>query len=209
MSAPFDLQIPDQRIVNYARFEATIARFDSINREDHTQIGFQGETYPAEYFLAQALSRWILKLDPEPSEPLLLASRCQHLRRWERPRNSYPDGRVGYLNWRADLKEFHAQTVGEILEEFAYDEALRIAVRKLNLKTQLKDETDCQTLEDGLCLVFLEYQFQDLVIRHSENKIISILKKTAAKMSKAGLHAAVSLNYSEAERELLQGAALS
>ncbi|MEO1837427.1 MAG: DUF4202 domain-containing protein [Akkermansiaceae bacterium] len=206
MSLPFQFDLPRERITDPDRFDLVLDRFDAINHEDWQRIVYHGQSYPAEYLLAQALCHRVLQLAPQPSEPLLLASRCQHLRRWERPRTSNPDGRKGYLKWRKDLKVFHARIVGKILEEAGYDEDLRSAVKELNLKTHIKDNPDCQTLEDGLCLVFLQFQIEDIIVRYPEATVVGLLKKTAAKMSPTGLAAAQELNYSEAGRNALRQA---
>lgn len=47
----------------------------------------------------------------EPSPALLLAARCQHLNRFATPRASYPEGKAGYLKWRASIPfVFHVST---------------------------------------------------------------------------------------------------
>ncbi len=203
MMGMFQISIPDTDIANRERFDQTVARFDAINREDPAQITFEGETHPAEFLLAQALCYRVIQLAPEASEPLLLASRSQHLRRWERPRSEYPEGRAGYLKWRADLKVFHADETAKILEEFGYDAETIEAVRELNLKKNIKRNADCQTLEDGLCLVFLQFQYEGIIAKYEADKVIDILRKSAAKMSEAGLAAAGNLSYSHRGRELL------
>ena len=53
-----------------------------------------------------------------------------------------------------------------------------------------------QTHEDALCLVFLETQYDELAERMGDDKTIEILRKTAAKMSPAGLAAAQGLPFS-------------
>ena len=69
--------------------------------------------------------------------------------------------RGGYLRWREDLKRFHAKTVGEIMAKEGYSEAEIDAVRQIILK-KYQTNTDAQTMEDALCLVFLESQFEEL-----------------------------------------------
>src|SRR5689334_10030907 len=100
-----------------ARFERAIARFDAENSQDPNRELVDGIDSPRELIYSQWLTDWVLRLCPDASEALRLATRCQHLRRWEVPRNSYPMTRVGYLQWREGLKKFHAQTAGEILKE--------------------------------------------------------------------------------------------
>ena len=112
------------------------------------------------------LSAWVRRLRPDADEPLLLAARAHHIRRWTIPRDDYPSGRHGYLRWRTALHAMHAAEVGRVLMEAGYgaDEIAR--VQQLVRKHDLKRDPEAQTLEDGLCLVFLETQFRDLRARH-------------------------------------------
>ncbi|MDB5274894.1 MAG: hypothetical protein JWO58_3261, partial [Chitinophagaceae bacterium] len=66
--------------------------FDAYNKQDPRSFEWEGTTYPQEYFFAIKLYEWVLKLDPNADEELLLASRSQHIGRWEMPRESYPEG---------------------------------------------------------------------------------------------------------------------
>ena len=43
---------------------------------------------------------------------------------WTRPRTEYPEGRAGYLRWRAAAKRRHADEVGALLLAQGYDAAL-------------------------------------------------------------------------------------
>lgn len=199
----FEIRFPNSDIANRERFDQAILRFDAINREDPTQVTVEGKAYPAEYLYAQALCYRVIELDPQASEPLLLASRSQHLRRWEHPRNSFPDGRAGYLKWREQLKQFHAEQAANVLTELGYDLDTVAAVRDLNVKKDIKHNPDCQTLEDGLCLVFLQFQYEAIIAKYPEEKVLGILRKSAAKMSAAGLQAAMKLDYSPRGRGLL------
>ena len=57
--------------------------------------------------------------------------------------------------------------------------------------------------EDVICLVFLEDYFVDFAAKHAEEKVIDILRKTWAKMSKEGQAAALKLVMPPAALELL------
>lgn len=186
---------------NSALFEAAIRRFDEENARDPNSMTVDGEAVPYELFYARKLTEWVERLCPEASEPLLLAARCQHLCRWAIPRSSYPEGRAGYLKWRADLKEFHARKAAEILSEVGYDEGIIAKVRALNLK-ETKD-SEAQTLEDALCLVTLRYQLTDLMKKVEPGKMPGILLKTWKKMSPAAREEALQLPFSMEERALL------
>jgi hypothetical protein len=189
-----------------AKFEAAIRRFDEENSRDPNLETAGGISHPRELLYAGRLTNWVLRLCPDASEELRLAARCQHICRWEIPRASYPMTRAGYLKWRADLKKFHAHAAGEILREVGYDENVIRRVRELNLKKNFPNDSEARTLEDALCLVFLEFQFADLAAKTAEDKTINALQKSWQKMSETARTEALKLNYGEREKILLQRA---
>src|SRR4051794_10343480 len=104
------------------RFELAVAAFDRENAADPNRVADGGGETARELLFASRLSRWVDRLSPHASEALRLAARCQHIRRWEIPRSTYPEGRVGYLEWRKALSRFHADRAAEILRRLGYDE---------------------------------------------------------------------------------------
>jgi hypothetical protein len=175
------------------RFERAVAAFAAANAEDPNQLVVSGASRPRELIQAERLAAWVLRLDPEASVALRLASHCQHLRRWEIPRKSYPDGRIGYLEWRKELSRFHARKAAEILREQGYDDETIQRVERINQKKAIKIDPEVQAIEDALCLVFLEYEFEEFSAKHEDDKIIDIVQKTWRKMSPRGHEAALSL----------------
>ena len=181
------------------KFSAAIARFDAENARDPNLENGQ----PRELLYAQRLTAWVLKLRPDASEILRLAARCQHICRWESPRENYPPTKPGYLKWRADLKKFHAEKSGAILRAVGYgDETIR-RVQELNLKKNFPADPECRVLEDALCLVFLEFQFAALAAKSEDEKMVNALKKSWAKMTEAGRAAALKLNFGAHEKRLI------
>jgi len=172
-------------------------KFDNYNLQDPVVYSFNNENFPQEYFLALKLYDWVLKLDRNASEELLLASRSQHIGRWQIPRSQYPEGRNGYLDWRRDLAKFHAEKSSEILKEVGYDLKTISRVNELILKKKIKVDPEVQLLENALCLVFLEFQYEDFYPRYEPDKIVNILRKSLLKMDKAGHEHALTLKYSE------------
>src|SRR2546428_1301634 len=178
MSAPFQPRDPQ-------RFAAALRRFDQENSRDPNREEVDDLARPRELIYAQWLTNWVLKICPEASEELRLAARCQHLCRWQVPRDSYPMTRAGYLRWREDLKKFHAQKAGEILRETGYPEKVITRVQALNLKKNFPQNPESRVLEDALCLVFLEHQFAALAAKTTEDKIVNALQKAWKKMTPA------------------------
>ncbi len=181
------------------KFDAAIRRFDEENSRDPNREGSQ----PRELLYAERLTGWVLKLSPNASEPLRLAARCQHICRWESPRENYPMTKPGYLKWRADLKKFHAEKSGTILREVGYDDATIRRVQDLNLKKNFPADTEVRVLEDALCLVFLEFQFAALASKSDDDKMVNAIRKSWEKMTEAARAEALKLNYGEHEKAII------
>ncbi|HEY9256632.1 DUF4202 domain-containing protein [Chitinophaga sp.] len=188
------------------RLEQAFELFDAYNRKAPEKVIWHGEEFPSEYFYAIKLHEWIERLHPDASESLLLASRCQHIGRWEIARSNYPEGRVGYLTWRNELSKFHANKAAEMLRTVGYDSDTIDRVCEIIGKKRLKTDNEVQAMEDALCLVFLEFQYDDLIEKQSDDKMIDILQKTWAKMSASGREQALLLSYSEKGLGLLNKA---
>lgn len=187
----------------FSPFEKAIRRFDAENSADPNRVMVEGQPCPKELAHAQWLTAWVHRLHPAPSEELLLAARAQHLRRWQIPRETHPRTRQGYLQWRETLKRFHAQSAGEILLEFGYPEASIARVRDLILKKNITTDQDGRTLEDALCLVFLEHQFDDLSAKTDEETLVGALRKAWNKMSPSGHAAALGLKWTAEQTRIL------
>jgi uncharacterized protein DUF4202 len=175
------------------RLKHAIALFRAENSQDPTFVLDRGEPRPRELVDAERLGVWVARLAPDASEALTLASHCQHLRRWESPRESYEPGRIGYLKWRKDLARFHADNSARILREAGYDSDVIEAVRAINLKQGLRTNPDVQTMEDALCLSFLEHELEEFVQKHADDKVIDIIAKTWRKMSERAHEQALKL----------------
>lgn len=180
-----------------SKLEKAFEQFDVYNRADPNSITWEGATYPQEYFLALKLHEWVLKLDADAGEELLLASRSQHIGRWEIPRSSYPEGREPYLKWRKDLALHHADKATAIMQQTGYTEEQIARVKQIILKQKIKVDADVQTMENALCLVFLQFQYEEFQQKHSAEKVINILRKSLLKMDAHGHHFALSLTYSD------------
>jgi hypothetical protein len=176
-----------------ARFTAAIAGIDAVNAEDPSSEDHDGGSSPAALLYGQRMSAWLLRIEPDASEVLRLAARAQHIARWRIPRSDFPEGREGYLAWRARLAVFHGETAGAVLRDAGYDEDAVARLKVLLQKRGLKRDAEIQALEDAACLVFLENYFAAFAAKHPDDKVIDILKKTAAKMSPRGLSAAAGL----------------
>lgn len=176
------------------RFAAAVAAIDAANAADpNVATDDDGTAAPAEVVYGRRMTRWLDRLYPDAAEPLRLAARAQHVRRWEVPRESQPMDRAGYHRWRTGLYAFHADVAGGLLRAVGYDDETVRRVRSLLRKERLKADPDAQALEDAICLVFLESYFAAFSAKHEDEKVVGILRRTWAKMSPVGHAAALAL----------------
>lgn len=182
-----------------SKINEAFALFDAYNKQDPRTLVWDGVTYPQEYFYAHKLYEWVLKINPQANDTLLLASRCQHIGRWEIPREDYPEGREGYLKWRKNLGLHHAEIAAGLLHRVGYSDEQIERVKQIVLKQRIKVDPDVQTMENALCLVFLAYQFEDFRTKHLDyqpEKMINILRKSLLKMDAYGHQFTLELPYS-------------
>ncbi len=188
------------------RFETAIALIDKKNAEDPNTYQVAGLAYPKELLYSQRMTRKLLQFEPNASKALQIAARAQHICRWKIARNEYPMDRVGYLKWRETLKKMHADLTVEILQQVGFDEQFQKRVQKIILKKLIKKNEESQILEDTICLVFLDYYFDEFAAKHTDEKVIDILKKTWVKMSDKGHAAALTIPFSDKSLALVKQA---
>lgn len=179
------------------RFDQAIALIDAANAQDPNG---------RELTYSQRMTGWLERIEPTAPEALRLAARAQHLRRWMIRRSDYPMDRIGYLKWRTTLYGFHAEQAAGILNEAGYDQETIERVRSLIKKEKIKVDPEAQTLEDVICLVFLENYFAEFAAQKDEEKIIGILQKTWKKMSERGRGEALKLSMPGEARRLVEKA---
>ncbi len=185
------------------KFNNAIQLFDKANSRDPNTESVNGKDYPKELLYAMRMSKKLNEFMPKASESVKLAVRCQHICRWEIPRDSFQMNRNGYLAWRRELTKFHAKKASEILKEVGYNEEIISNVVFLLQKKQLKRNEETQLLEDVICLTFFEFYFEKFSEKYSEEKLIDIIKKTWLKMSENGRKSALNLNYIKKTKELI------
>ena len=178
------------------RYTTAIARFDAINARDPNLELDGGAQQPKELLYARRMTAMLERFAPDAPEAVQLAVRCQHIRRWEIPRASYPPTSEGYQAWRTRLLDHHAEIGAAVLRECGYDETTVVNVASLLRKERLKRNPDAQLLEDVIGLVFMQHYLADFVMRHpgyDDAKFLDILQKTLRKMSPRGREAAATL----------------
>lgn len=186
-----------EAFISTPRYLSTLSSFHSTHLLDPTS---SSATYHA--LLSSSLLKLSSLSSPPliPSEPLLLAANCQHIRRWEFPRDRFPTGLVGYKSWRSSANKFHAGIAVETMRENGYDvdgddAPLAERVKDLLLKKGLArpplvppfKDPELQLLEDAICLVFLTLQFATFTkTTNNDPKMVEIVRKTWAKMTDVG-----------------------
>jgi hypothetical protein len=190
--------------------ESLIARafelFDRANSEDPNIEHQDGSAFPKELLYSWRMTKRLSLYNHEAGTALRLAARAQHICRWKSPRSGFPMDRIGYLRWRTELKKFHADTAGAILTEVGYSNEIIERTQTLIRKENLTTDPEAQVLEDVICLVFLEYYFDDFAQKHEPDKVIDIVKKTWKKMSENGHQAALGLDYTPESLNLIKAA---
>jgi len=152
---------------------------------------------PAELVYADRMEAWVVRVVSDPTPLLRLAARCQHLERWQVPRATFPEGKVGYLNWRRSLYAKQAVRAAELLRQAGVSGHEADEAATWIAKSGLKSNPGTQALEDAACLVFLENEIEDFAAQHAEypaEKFVDIIKKTWRKMSPAAQQAALNLS---------------
>jgi hypothetical protein len=185
------------------RLNRVIALIDAVNAADPNVIATPDGPRPAELVYGERMSTELARFCPHAGDHLAIAVRGQHIERWTSPRSDYPQGRGGYLKWRKDLKDHHAARVSALMAEAGYATPDVERVAGLIRKERLKRDPDAQTLEDVVCLVFLAHYADAFIAKHDDEKVVSILAKTAVKMSPEGLEAASHLALPERLGRLL------
>ncbi|MFD2828253.1 DUF4202 domain-containing protein [Leeuwenhoekiella polynyae] len=185
------------------KFQQAIKAIDKENSQDPNRELVEGKSYPKELLYSERMTRQLLLFEPKASKELQIAARAQHICRWKSPREDYPMDRIGYLKWREDLKKMHAKLTTNILEQSDFEKDFIDRVQFLIKKKLIKKDEETQTLEDVICLVFLQYYFEDFASKHKDEKVIDIIQKTWLKMSQRGQAEALKLPLNDKTLELV------
>ncbi|MGE0877918.1 MAG: DUF4202 domain-containing protein [Acidimicrobiia bacterium] len=185
---------------------AASVAIDAANAADPTSITWDGAEHPLALIQGRVAADWITRLSPSVDAAAMLAARAHHLRRWEVPRSSYPEGRAGYLRWRRDQKARHARDVAVLLDGAGADGALVARVQTLIERRDLRDP-GCQVVEDAACLTFVELQLASTAATMARDKLVDVVRKTLVKMSPAAITAAQGLTLPAVSVEVIEQAA--
>lgn len=180
------------------RLKNAIQQLEASHREDPNQIGWNNEVFPAEWLYIKRITERLQAFSPEASIELTVAANCQHLNRWEIERSSFPEGRIGYYQWRNYLSDYQFQKARKILLDAGFDAEFADRVKAIVRKENIFTNREAQTLEDVVCLVFMEFYLDEFIREKSELDMSTIILKTWKKMSEKGHQEALKIKYSDA-----------
>jgi hypothetical protein len=186
--------------------DSLLDAIDTANAADSTSIPFEGTLHPQAWIEGRRAHHWVLELDTDASDPLQLAARAHHIRRWELPRSSYPRTRTGYLEWRTKLYDFHADTLAGMMRDAGYDEADIQATGHILHKRGIKTDLDAQTHEDAVSVAFLELRLASFAPTVDAAQLLNALRRTWRKMSDRGRAAALTLDLSPEAKDAVERA---
>ena len=185
------------------RFAKAITAFDAYHQKDpNTEIN-NGQVFPKELLYAIRMTDRLARFAPNADEFVKLSTRCQHIGRWEIPREKYPMNKKGYLQWRTEEKMHHAKIAEGILSNCGYDRETIERVKFLLLKKELYTNAGTKLLEDVVCLVFIEYYLEDFAAKHDDEKVVDILRKTVKKMTSEAIKEVGNLKLPDRIRPLI------
>ncbi len=176
------------------KFTEVLKLIDTANGAD-PEAGMDGAaSHPAALLYGWRMSAELVGFRADASEHLRIAVRGQHIERWKLARDSYPQGREGYLAWRRDQGRFHADRVAGLMRDAGYEKQDRDRVARIVRKEGIKRDAEVQVLEDVAALVFLRWYCADFAAGRDSEQICRIVAKTARKMSAEGRAAAARLD---------------
>lgn len=188
------------------KLSAVLSAIDTLNDSDPNKESLDGRELTRERIYSERMSARLADYYPAASELLQITARAQHVQRWKSPRSDYPAGKAGYYRWRSELGKMHAQVTADVMEDVGYSVVEIEQVKKLLTKQGIKQDAEVQLLEDVICLVFIEHYFLPFAAKHSEDKVIDIVKKTWKKMSSDGQSAALDLDLPSEAQVLIEKA---
>ena len=159
--------------------ETVFAAIDAANAAD-TRIH---DGQPLELLYGRRMTEEQQHLYPAASDALAIACRGQHIERWLLRRQDYPEGREGYLTWRREQGRRHAERVMGLMRDAGYAQDPVDHAGRMLRKEGIKRDPQVQALEDVACFTFIRHYLGDFATTQDPDALLSIVQKTARKMS--------------------------
>lgn len=164
------------------RLTTVLAAIDAANAADPKQE----DGHPATQLYGERMTAELERLFSDASEVLQIAARGQHVERWLLPRQDYPEGRAGYLDWRKEQGRRHGERLAGMMAEAGYPPEDQARVGVMLRKEGIKRDAEVQALEDVICFTFLKWYFQPFAGTQTPEALEKIVVRTARKMSAEG-----------------------
>ena len=159
--------------------EQVFAAIDAANAADPRLEDGQ----PAELLYGRRMTAEQERLHPDATDALAIACRGQHIERWLLRRQDYPEGREGYLTWRREQGRRHAERVMGLMRDAGYAQDQVDHAGRMLRKEGIKRDPQVQALEDVACFTFIRHYLGDFATTQDPDALLSIVQKTARKMS--------------------------
>lgn len=191
-------------MISEAQYQKAKAKIDQEHSLDLSIQTDNGIEYPAELLYSNRMLSILDLVLPESNNVIKLAAQCQHLKRWQVPRDLYPYDRRGYHEWRRVVMDFQLEQTRIILSEAGIDDADITEITKILHEQGNKLNRDSQVIMDTACLVFLRWYMEPFASKHQNEKVADILKKTMRKMSSHGVKLIQKLELSSTSKQLIE-----
>jgi hypothetical protein len=174
-------------MVSEEQYLEAIRRIDDIHTIDSSIEIIDGDKIKAELLYSNRMLAILEKVEPNSSNELKLAAKCQHMSRWSIPRTTFPMDKKGYYQWRAAVMEYQLKVTSVVLQDSGIDnDSIAVIVAALKNKAD-KTNVNASIIEDTACLTFIKWYLVSFAGQFEAEKAKGILVKTAKKMSERGL----------------------
>lgn len=174
-------------MISKEQYLEAIRRIDDIHTIDPNIEIIDGDEIKAELLYSNRMLAILEKVEPNSSNELKLAAKCQHMSRWSIPRTTLPMDKKGYYQWRAGVMEYQLKVTTAVLQDSGIEnESIAVVVDALKNKAD-KTNINASIIEDTACLTFIKWYLVSFAGQFDAEKAKGILAKTAKKMSERGL----------------------
>jgi len=212
------------------QLDAAVAIIDEVNSRDPSKVPVDGVPTPYRLAYARWLTEWILRIDPNACDELLLIARGRNIEGWrlsEIRRDDYAPNTPGQRQWEMDRKMWQCNRLLQVLKEVDYSDNVISMVQDVMLQKNVPDPRDLrqydllgafgminyrtlqaacimQTMADAEALLFLDKNFEEMFNRMPADEVASRLKKELSRMSQQGVITALKQYYNPVQQKILR-----
>ncbi|GBF98055.1 trithorax histone-lysine N-methyltransferase [Raphidocelis subcapitata] len=211
--------------------DACIAKIDEINSGDPKTVpGDSGRPEPFRLAYSKWLTKWVLKLDPQACDELLILARGKNIESWklaEIKRDDYAPNTGGQKGWEFDRKRWLAGRLTDVMKDAGYEGAALTLVEDVMMGRNVPNPRDMrlhdlvgpfglknnglllaacimQTLADAEALLFLDRNFEEAFDRMPANEVEALARRELGALSEEAVVAAMRMKkWSPVQEKLL------